>query len=371
MTGQAGWRCDMANLKMEGVSKHFGRTQALDAVSLQVNDGEFMVLLGPTGAGKTTSLRCVAGLEKPDAGAIYLDDERVNGLTPAERDVALVFQSYALYPRKSVFQNMAFPLEARRLTKSDIDQRVRGIAKLLAIDGLLDRRPAELSGGQQQRVALGRAMVRQPRLFLMDEPLTNLDFMLRVEMRAELKRLQNELNATFFYVTNDQIEAMSMADRVAILHEGVLQQVDTPEIVYDRPANVFVAGFVGNPRMNFLNCTLDTAQRMLKGQDWHVNLSSFQMQQLETYAQRADLIFGIRPEDVELHERETPGAFPAEVYVVEPLGDRTIVDLRLGSDMIKVKVPPDFVAESGDVLGVVFDAARLHIFNPQTGVTVL
>ncbi len=361
----------MANLQIEAVSKHFGRTKALDAISLDVSDGEFLVLLGPTGAGKTTSLRCVAGLEKPDSGTIYLDNQAVNNLTPAERDVAFVFQSYALYPRKTVFENMAFPLEARQLSKADIQQRVRSIAQLLAIDGLLDRRPAELSGGQQQRVALGRAMVRQPRLFLMDEPLTNLDFMLRVEMRAELKRLQSELNATFFYVTNDQIEAMSMADRVAILHEGVVQQVDTPEEVYDHPANMFVAGFVGNPRMNFLDCTLDSSQRLVKGDVWQMPLSAPQMQQLDQHTQHAHLTLGLRPEDIELKPEQTAGTFPAEVYVVEPLGDRTIVDLRLGEDMIKVKTAPDFMAESGDVVGVEFDSARLHIFDKQTSMTIL
>src|SRR5690606_17618683 len=225
----------MASLDIRNLSKYFGRFQALHDINLSIADGEFLILLGPTGAGKTTTLRCVAGLEKHE-GTLSMDGRPINTLTPAERDVAFVFQSYALYPRKTVLENMAFPLEARRWSKQQIEARVKEIARMLAIDSLLNRRPAELSGGQQQRVALGRAMVRQPHLFLMDEPLTNLDFMLRVEMRAELKRLQTELAATFFYVTNDQVEAMSMADRIAVLNEGVLQQIDTPENVYNHPA---------------------------------------------------------------------------------------------------------------------------------------
>ncbi len=361
----------MASLDLQNLSKHFGRTKALNDISLSVKDGEFMVLLGPTGAGKTTTLRCVAGLEKLDAGDIYLGGQSTVGLTPAERDVAFVFQSYALYPRKTVFQNMAFPLEARKLSKAEIESRVQSIARLLAIDGLLQRRPAELSGGQQQRVALGRAMVRQPRLFLMDEPLTNLDFMLRVEMRAELKRLQNELAATFFYVTNDQIEAMSVADRIAILNEGVLQQVDTPEVVYDEPVNIFVAAFVGNPRMNFLECSVDMAERMIVGQSWQMPLESHQLDRLSGQVNGGALVFGIRPEDIDLRLAPETGTYLAEVYVVEPLGDRTIVDLRLGGEIVKVKAAPDFVVQSGDSLNVIFDPGRFHIFDKHTGKTLL
>jgi multiple sugar transport system ATP-binding protein len=359
----------MAHLDIAGLAKFFGRFQALNDINLSVADGEFLILLGPTGAGKTTTLRCVAGLEKHE-GTIRMDGTAINDLTPAERDVAFVFQSYALYPRKTVRENMAFPLEARRWSQIEIEERVQSIAHMLAIDTLLGRRPAELSGGQQQRVALGRAMVREPRLFLMDEPLTNLDFVLRVEMRAELKRLQSELATTFFYVTNDQVEAMSMADRIAILNEGVLQQVDTPERVYDHPANLFVAGFVGAPRMNFLDCRLDAAARALAGADWHLDLTGDHLARLEKRVNGNELVFGIRPEDVDLLP-DAGADLSAEIYVVEPLGDRTIVDMRLGQQTVKVKVAPDFAKSSGTRLGLHFDPARFHLFDKTSGEALL
>src|SRR5688572_24886130 len=288
----------MATLEVSQLNKSFGRVKALQDVSLTVNDGEFLVLLGPTAAGKTTTLRCVAGLEKLDSGTIRLDQTVVNKFSPAERDIAFVFQTYALYPRKTAFENMAFPLQARAINAVQIRTRVEEIAQKLRITELLNRRPAQMSGGQQQRVALGRAMVRQPRLFLMDEPLTNLDFKLRVEMRAELKRLQRELAATFFYVTNDQVEAMSMADRFVVLNKGVVQQIDTPESIYDHPANLFVAQFVGSPRMNTLPCRFDPATNSLQGHDgaWHVAPLPHQIERLRAAPNPQQLIFGIRAE---------------------------------------------------------------------------
>ena len=360
----------MANLEINHLSKFFGRFQALNDINLSIADGEFLIMLGPTGAGKTTTLRCVAGLEKHD-GTVLMDGQPVSTQTPAERDVAFVFQSYALYPRKTVMENMAFPLEARRWGKADIQQRVHDIAAMLAIDNLLDRRPAALSGGQQQRVALGRAMVRQPRLFLMDEPLTNLDFVLRVEMRAELKRLQSELATTFFYVTNDQVEAMSMADRIAVLNEGVLQQVDTPENVYNHPANLFVAGFVGSPQMNFLPCHFDSGERQLVGDGWHVSLPYDQLEQVSRQTKGKDLVFGIRPEDIELSAQTGNDWLPAAVYVTEPLGDRTIVDMQLGDTTVKVKAAAEFEAVSGDQLAIRFDPAQFHLFDQATGKALL
>ena len=287
----------MSSLKVENLSKNFGKTQALDSVSFDVKDGEFMVMLGPTAAGKTTTLRCVAGLEKLDGGDVIMDDTVINEVSPAERDVAFVFQSYALYPRKTAYENMAFPLHAREMTKAQIDSRVREIAKLLQITELLNRRPAQMSGGQQQRVALGRAMVRQPRMFLMDEPLTNLDFKLRVEMRAELKRLQRELATTFFYVTNDQSEAMSMADRVAVLNHGVLQQIDTPQAIYDHPVNLFVARFVGSPQMNTVDCVYDADERQLRAKDgsWSLTPSEEQIATLDDAPNPNQLILASVP----------------------------------------------------------------------------
>lgn len=351
----------MANLHVEKLSKSFGRTKALQEVSFDLRDGEFMVVLGPTAAGKTTTLRCVAGLEKLDGGTITLDGEVVNQLSPAERDFAFVFQTYALYPRKTAFENMAFPLEARNMSKAVIKERVEEVAALLHISELLNRRPAQMSGGQQQRVALGRAMVRQPRLFLMDEPLTNLDFKLRVEMRAELKRLQRELAATFFYVTNDQIEAMSMADRIAVLNKGILQQIDTPEMIYERPANLFVAQFVGSPRINLLPC--EYQDEVLVGDTWSMSLSEKQRGNLQ--AKKA-YILGVRSEDIQI----VSSGFPAEIYVLEPLGDRTYVDVLLGKQTLKVRAASDFAGRSGEQIHIQFDSQRIHLFDAESEKTV-
>jgi multiple sugar transport system ATP-binding protein len=356
----------MSSLELRNVTKRFGAVKALNSLSLSVNDGEFLVLLGPTGAGKTTTLRCVAGLEKLDGGDVVMDGQVLGKTSPAERDVALVFQSYALYPRKTVFQNMAFPLQARKLPPDQIEKTVCEVARKLNIEPLLERKPAQLSGGQQQRVALGRAMVRHPRLFLMDEPLTNLDFKLRVEMRTELKRLQRDLSATFFYVTNDQVEAMSMADRIAVLNHGLLQQLDTPEQIYSHPKSLFVAGFVGSPRMNFLNCVYDAASGVAAAADvWHVDLTPAQR---ETVGRRHVDVLGIRAENIHLLHEAQPDSFPVEVFVVEPLGDRLLVDVHLGKDTMKVKVAPDFPVSPGDRLWCKFDPDRFHLFDKESGV---
>jgi multiple sugar transport system ATP-binding protein len=355
----------MANLSVEALSKSFGQTKALQELSFDVHDGEFMVLLGPTAAGKTTTLRCVAGLEKLDAGKLSLDGEVLNSLSPAERDFAFVFQTYALYPRKTAFENMAFPLEARNLSKEAIKQRVNQVAEILHISELLNRRPAQMSGGQQQRVALGRAMVRQPRLFLMDEPLTNLDFKLRVEMRAELKRLQRELAASFFYVTNDQIEAMSMADRIAVLNKGVLQQVDTPESIYDHPANLFVAQFVGSPRINLLPC--EYADGKLSAEGWSLALSTAQAAGLKT---EKDYILGARSEDIAIHYSQRENTIPTEVFVLEPLGDRTYVDVHLGKTPLKIRANAEYMAKPGDTIFIQFDTERIHLFDADSEETI-
>lgn len=356
----------MSNLVVENLSKRFGRTQALNNVALDVKDGEFMVLLGPTAAGKTTTLRCVAGLEKLDSGTVLMDGQVINDLSPAERDVALVFQTYALYPRKTAYQNMAFPLEARAMSQDAIDSRIREIAELLQITELLNRRPAAMSGGQQQRVALGRAMVRQPRIFLMDEPLTNLDFKLRVEMRAELKRLQRELDTTFFYVTNDQVEAMSMADRIAVLNEGEIQQIDTPEQIYDHPANLFVAEFVGSPRINTLKCHYDND--VLHSNDgFSVSLQPHQADKLTV---QDNLIFGVRSEDIHIHATAEDNTIAGQVYVLEPLGDRTYVDVAVGDYIFKVRADADFEADTGTTVYLSFDTDRIHVFDANTNETI-
>ena len=363
----------MASLTVNNLSKSFGHVKALNDVNLSVNDGEFMVMLGPTAAGKTTTLRCLAGLEKLDNGTVTMDNQIVNGLTPAERDVAFVFQSYALYPRKTAFENMAFPLEARKWTQDQISSRVEEIAGKLQITELLNRRPADMSGGQQQRVALGRAMVREPQVFLMDEPLTNLDFKLRVEMRAELKRLQKELDTTFFYVTNDQVEAMSMADRIAVLNEGELQQIDTPENIYDHPANLFVAQFVGSPRMNTLNCRFDSATNTVQGTDsaWHVRLGRSQLDKMHSVQNIQSLIFGVRAEDIQVvNGEDTENTLDGEIFILEPLGDRTYIDVKLGADTFKVRVAPDFDGREGQPIRVRLDVTRCHLFDQDTGMTI-
>jgi multiple sugar transport system ATP-binding protein len=360
----------MAQIHIHNLTKRFGNVTAVDNLTLDIAEREFLVLLGPSGAGKTTTLRCVAGVEKPDAGDVLFDGRSMRTVPPAGRDVAFVFQTYALYPRKTAYQNIAFPLEARRLSAADIDARVRRVARTLRIEHLLERRPAQLSGGEQQRVALGRAMVRSPQAFLMDEPLTNLDFKLRVEMRAELKRIHEELNTTLFYVTNDQVEAMSLADRIGVLHKGALQQLGTPEEIYDRPANRFVAGFIGSPRMNFLPCALnggETPALVGSGGSWRMVLPAA-LHGVAHAAGTAELLLGVRPEDIALRGAPSDGgaAFPAHVYAVEPLGDRTIVDLRLGETIVKVRAGPSFDAPQGEQLWLDIDQARMHLFDPRT-----
>lgn len=358
----------MSNLKVENLSKSFGHVQALSGMDFHVNDGEFMVLLGPTAAGKTTTLRCVAGMEKLDNGTVMMDGEVINDLSPAERDIAFVFQTYALYPRKTAYENMAFPLQARNMPKDAMDERIREVAELLQITELLHRRPGAMSGGQQQRVALGRAMVRQPRMFLMDEPLTNLDFKLRVEMRAELKRLQRELDTTFFYVTNDQVEAMSMADRIAVLNEGVLQQIDTPEQIYDHPANLFVAQFVGNPRINTLKCSYEDGMLRIDNGEFGIRIKPDQVKELNEQSQK--LIFGVRSEDISIQQSAGEDTIAGTVYVVEPLGDRTYVDVEIGDHILKVRVDADYEAATGDTVHLSFDIDRIHVFDADSELTI-
>ena len=341
----------------EHVHKSFGDVEALKDLELDIPEGAFFVLLGPSGAGKTTTLRVIAGLEKPDLGNVFLNGIDATKATPAERDLAMVFQSYALYPKQSAAQNIASPLRARRLSKADIDERVKRVAELLHIEELLNRSPAQMSGGQMQRVALGRALVRDPRAFLMDEPLTNLDLKLRVEMRTELTRIHRSLGKTFLYVTNDQVEAMSMADQVAVLREGTIQQVGTPTEIYDHPANRWVATFVGSPRMNLLSCT---ANGRLEGQGWSLPNPGFGVQ-----GDRPAL-FGVRSEDLSLEVREESAALDGTVYAVEPLGDRTLVDVSVGDARIVIKAPPTASFEVGEKIRAAVDLDRVHLFDADT-----
>ena len=357
----------MAHLKLENLTKRFGSVTALKNINLEIHDREFLVLLGPTGAGKTTSLRCTVGLEKPDEGLVYLDGQVVNDMSPAERDLAFVFQNYALYPRKTVYQNIASPLQARRYARAEMDEAIQRVTTLLRINHLLDRLPAQLSGGEQQRVALARAMVRQPRAFLMDEPLTNLDFKLRTQMRGELKRLQQELAAAFFYVTNDQLEALSLGDRIAVLRRGELQQVGPPQEVYEHPANLFVAGFIGSTRMNFLSCAYNPDSKMLVGQDraWQLPLTNGWAEAIVAGGNTERLVFGVRPEDITLSPSDQ-GHLRGQVYISEPLGDRIIYDIQVGQTMLKIKTPPTLVLHPGEPVRLSLNLKRAHIFDQKS-----
>ena len=371
----------MATVKLENITKRFGDLTALDGITLDIQDEEFFVLLGQTGAGKTTTLRCIAGLDKPEEGTIYLDGVSVNDKTPAERDVAFVFQSHILYPHLSVYENMAFPLHPRKLSAEEIDRRVRDIAQMLHIEHLLMRTPNQLSGGETQRVGLGRAMVRRPQVFLMDEPISNLDAKLRTEMRAEIRWRQRDLGTTTFYVTHDQVEAMSMADRIAILEAGRIQQLGTPADIYNHPENLFVAGFVGNPSMNCISVDISRSHSELRmtlangvGRENSVIIQDARVvETLNDNDPNQDVVFGVHPEDVIVSHQSISNAFQAEVYSVEPLGAETIVELTLGTDavgahtILKACTAPNFEAEIGQYLYVTFVAERMHFFDKTTG----
>ena len=350
----------MATVSAHGLRKAFGDVQALDGVTLEVPDGSFFVVLGPSGAGKTTTLRAIAGLEKLDEGSVYLDGRDATDETPAARDLAMVFQSYALYPRRTAYENIASPLRVRRTPSAEIAAAVEQVSRLLHIERLMQRRPAQLSGGEMQRVALARALVRRPRAFLMDEPLTNLDLKLRVEMRTELTRIHRELGGTFVYVTNDQVEAMSMADQVAVLREGKVQQVGTPTEVYERPATQWVAGFVGSPRISLLACRASGDQLVGDG-GWTLPRPRW-----TTAEDGRPLMLGLRAEDLSVEQR-ADASLSGELYAVEPLGDRTLVDVRIGSELLKVKARPSVTGSPGDRLSVAVDLDRAHLFDAESG----
>ncbi|CAB49105.1 ABC transporter ATP-binding protein [Pyrococcus abyssi] len=363
----------MAEVKLINVWKKFGDFTAVKELSLEIKDGEFLVLLGPSGCGKTTTLRMIAGLEEPTIGQIYIDDKLVADpekgifVPPKERDVAMVFQSYALYPHMTVYDNIAFPLKLRKVPKQEIDRRVREVAEMLGLTELLKRKPRELSGGQRQRVALGRAIIRRPKVFLMDEPLSNLDAKLRVKMRAELKKLQRQLGVTTIYVTHDQVEAMTMGDRIAVMNRGELQQVGTPDEVYNKPLNTFVAGFIGSPPMNFLTATV-SSDGFLDFGEFRLKLLKDQFEVLEeNNLIGKEVIFGIRPEDIYdasfIRVEEPENIVRAKVDIVENLGGEKIVHLRLGDIIFTAKFPQESVVEEGQEAEVFFDMKKAHVFN--------
>ena len=359
----------MARVLVQKMTKKFGDVVAVRNLDLEVEDHEFMVFLGPSVCGKTTTLRCISGLERPDGGTIQIGDVVVNSMSPAVRDIAMVFQFYALYPHMSARDNIAFPLQARRLPKEEILRRVSEVARVLRIEHLLHRRPNQLSGGEQQRVALGRAMVRRPQVFLMDEPLTNLDAKLRSEMRAELKRLQKDLNATTVYVTHDQVEAMSMGDRIGVMQQGGLEQLGTPDEVYNHPASLFVAGFVGSPAMNLLPAEYQDGAHPslhLAGGAFTLGVDARWASAIRERATGNTFTFGIRSEDIALYTEPGPERIPSEVYVMEPLGDVNLFDLKLGQHIIKAKTLPNFRLRIGDKVWLQPDHDKMHLFDAQT-----
>jgi multiple sugar transport system ATP-binding protein len=340
-------------IKFQNVTKSFGDRYVVDDLSLEIADGEFVVLLGPSGCGKTTTLRMLAGLETVSSGDIFIGDERVNDVPTQQRDLAMVFQSYALYPHMTIAENIGYPLRVRKVDQNERRNRVARVAKMLEIEALLDRKPRQLSGGERQRVALARAIVREPRAYLMDEPLSNLDARLRVQMRGELKRLQHQLGTTTIYVTHDQAEAMTLASRVAVMKKGRLQQFDTPLNIYNRPANRFVAEFVGNPSMNFL--------------DGRVERGFFVSDSVRLPVDRQDspVTLGIRPEHVHVLTQPQEGAIPASVYVTELMGNETFVFVSVGSHRLIARAAADFRAQVEDKVWLQIQTEKAHFFEKE------
>jgi multiple sugar transport system ATP-binding protein len=357
----------MAAVELQRVTKSYdGKTTVIHGVDLEIRHGEFVVFVGPSGCGKSTLLRMIAGLEPISGGDVSIDGQRVNDLPPRHRDIAMVFQDYALYPHKTLYENMAFGLRLRKTPEAEIQRRVTDAAKLLRIDHMLDRRPAALSGGQRQRVAIGRAIVREPKVFLFDEPLSNLDAQLRNEMRSEIKRLHQRLGATIIYVTHDQVEAMTLADRIAVLSGGHKMQYDTPDAIYNRPAALFVAGFTGAPPMNLADCTLVGDRADLGGAQIAVPAG---LAARARYA--ATLKFGVRPENIALAPTTNDAQrVPAQVSLLEPLGAETLVTLRIGSAEMVARAPASFRDRPGTALDVYLSPQHLHLFDAASGVAI-
>ena len=376
----------MASLSLRNVYKRYpGGVTAVSDFNLEIKDKEFIILVGPSGCGKSTTLRMVAGLEEISDGEIYIGDKLVNDVAPKDRDIAMVFQNYALYPHMTVFDNMAFGLKLRKTPKDEIKRRVEEAARVLDIEHLLDRKPAALSGGQRQRVALGRAIVREPKVFLLDEPLSNLDAKLRAQMRTEISKLHQRLGTTFIYVTHDQTEAMTMGTRIVVMKSGLIQQVDTPNNLYLYPCNLFVAGFIGSPQMNFIEAKLlkegedylvefgseDTKTRA--GVKYKIKLPASKNNCLEAYAGK-EIIMGIRPENVhneeDLIEQHKDGIVEADVEVTELMGAETYLYMNCEGQSINARVSPTNTARPGDKIKIAFETAKIHLFDKDTEITI-
>lgn len=365
----------MASVTYSHVYKRFGDVTVVTDLNMEVADKEFVVFVGPSGCGKSTNLRMLAGLEEITEGEILIGDRVVNDVPPKDRDIAMVFQSYALYPHMSVYDNMAFGLKLRKTPKAEIDRRVKEAAEILGLAHFLDRKPKALSGGQRQRVAVGRAIVREPAVFLMDEPLSNLDAKLRVTARAEISKLHKRLGTTFIYVTHDQVEAMTMGDRIAVLNDGVLQQIDTPRSLYAEPANVFVAGFIGSPSMNFFNSTLigEEGKLYIDSGDFRVPVPEEYKQAFDAYVGR-EVVFGIRPEHVHAPEYAPPNIMAAPmqgtVEVVELLGHELHLYLNSGKHSFVATVDTRMIVSAGNDVDLVLDMTNMHLFDKDTELAI-
>ena len=357
------------DVELQNLSKSFGAVTAVEDLNLDIKDGEFVAFLGPSGCGKTTTLLMLAGIYKPSGGVIRFGERIVNQIPPRERNIGMVFQSYALYPHMTVFQNIAYPLKLKKVSKKDQFERVQHIAGIMGIGELLDRRPGQLSGGQQQRVALGRALVKEPDILLFDEPLSNLDARLRLTMRGEIKHLQKRLGITSVFVTHDQIEAMTMADRIAVMSQGKLQAFDTPEDLYDRPKTLFIAEFIGNPSMNIIDAevTKEDGVYLARSNDLCLKIPA---DRGEAAAQAKTVKLGIRPEYISLADNGHADA-QAEVFVVEPLGRDDMLDLRLGNTHFYALAETAKRIRPGDQVGLHFDTNNVQFFHPQTQLSLL
>lgn len=363
----------MVNVRLENVTKKFGKIVAVDNINLDIKDREFFILLGPSGGGKSTILNIIAGLEPATSGHVYFDDDCVDDIPPEKRDIAMVFQSYALYPHMNVYNNIAFSLKMHKVSKVEIEKRVKEVADMLRISDYLKTKPHELSGGERQRVALARAIVRKPKAFLMDEPMSNLDAKLRVNMRAELIRLQKQLETTTVYVTHDQIEAMTMADRIGVLDQGRLKQVGTPMEIYRHPNNLFVAGFIGSPAMNFFDCSLmEKDGGCLQTSGFELKLPKDLFKVIKDKTGATEFILGVRPQQISIHRKpKMPESIETEVYAIEPLGSETLIDLKIGDKIIKVVTSEEYIGRIGDKAWINIDTNKIYLFDRKTEENIL
>jgi len=364
----------MVRVFLENVTKRFGDVVAVDNVTLEIKEKEFFVFLGPSGCGKTTTLNMIAGLEPVTSGHIYFDGDTVDDIPPEKRDIAMVFQSYALYPHLNAYDNISFPLKIRKktmgLTQDQIKERVEETVKMLGISHLMKKRPHEMSGGERQRVALARAIVRRPKVFMMDEPLSNIDAKLRTHMRSEVIRLQKRLATTLIYVTHDQVEAMTMADRICVMNKGKILQVDRPLQIFNRPANMFIGGFVGAPAMNFLNCSLKEkkGELLLETATFSLVITEDIARAIREKATGSELVLGARPGNITVSkDRSLAEDIESEIYTVEPLGTEAVLTLMTGEDLIKAIAPPTFSATLGEKAWFSIDKEKMHIFDRKTG----